>query len=93
MIQIADFLTGAMSRKSVVKVAKKAKACKCLVCEQPVGSGKRGLCDCHYFQFDYARSKCSTKRERIEFEAKHIQEGKVLPSVRGRHGKSNPFMN
>jgi hypothetical protein len=72
------------------KTIAKAKSGKCLLCESKAGS--RGLCNAHYLQF-YKTLTALPKRERIEFEAEQIREGRILPSGHIRQiRKPNPFL-
>jgi hypothetical protein len=91
MIQLADVIGNLMSTRTKAGVARKQKACKCLVCDAMAARGHRGLCKTHYFQFNHAWRKRKTVKARSEFELEQIRKGHVLASIRGQHQKPNIF--
>ena len=83
-----DMVKTVRARKAV-----KLKACKdkCLLCEESAASGRRGLCDYHYMQFDTEKRK-QPVRKRVAFDMAQVQAGRILASRRGKTPRSpNPF--
>lgn len=67
----------------------KVKACECLVCGKP--AVQRGLCWAHYLKFNRTRNALPVK-DRVQFEQKQIEEGRVLASGQSREIRNpNPF--
>ena len=67
----------------------RAKSGSCLLCDSKAGN--RGLCNAHYLQF-YKTMNALPKRERAEFEAEQVKEGRILASGQIRQiRKPNPF--
>lgn len=63
---------------------------QCLVCGKPA-TGRRGLCNGHYLQFNRTVLAMPSK-ERLDFEQEQIREGRVLASGQIRQiKKPNPF--
>lgn len=64
---------------------------QCLRCSEPAEKGCRGLCECHWHQFKYARTvaKGIGQDALEEFEASEIVAGQVKPARRGRTSKGN----
>ncbi len=82
-------MTKTVRAKRLVK--KKTKACKCLLCDQPSASGRRGLCQYHYNQYDNEIRKLPPKK-RKSFEVLQVSTGRILESRRGKTPRSpNPF--
>ena len=63
---------------------------KCLVCEKPAESGKRGLCTNHYMQFRRAMQSLPIEKQ-DEFEQLMIDQGKLLLPQKGGRATLNPF--
>lgn len=62
----------------------------CLVCGK-AATGRRGLCNGHYLQFNRTAQQMPGK-QRLEFEQEQIREGRILASGQIRQIKNpNPF--
>lgn len=73
------------------EVLQRTKAGQCLMCDKV--AKQRGLCHAHYFQF-YRGKMSLPESERIDYERKHIQAGKILASGQSRQIKSpNPYLS
>lgn len=73
-----------------VVVERCIKECKCVICGDPAFA--RALCRSHYYQFEKAK-KSLPARQRPEFEARQIREGRVAVQRKGGRPskKANAF--
>lgn len=88
-------LEALMSQTTKRKVKARRKKAICLAdgCNEPSQTGCRGRCSHHYNQFEYARRKLPTQRQRDLFDATEVASGNILPSARGRCRKRpNPYL-
>lgn len=91
MILIEALMSNATKKR--VRSSKKKALCVSAGCGEPAEVGCRGCCKLHYNQFEYARRKLPTQRERDLFDAREVVAGNILPSARGRCRKRpNPYL-
>jgi Rieske Fe-S protein len=85
-MQGLEFEQFGMSAKVKAMVKSKCKHGACLVpgCASQAAKGKRGLCDSHYSQFNYAKRKRKSAAARAAFDADKVRRGLIKAPRRGR---------
>lgn len=75
--------------KAVIK--ERVTAGKCLCCDRPLL--KRGLCYQCYYAWRNSKNALPTKAKQLEFDAKLIRDGKLLPAQGVRQYTRNSVFN
>lgn len=90
---VEALMTEATKRR--IRDKRKRKLCIRAGCTNPAKPGRRGDCEEHFNQFDYARRLAGPpgSEERQLFDDSEVAAGNVLPPKRGRKPKAgNPYL-
>lgn len=90
--RLEDILAMAGSKRARARIKQKTAVQKCLCCDEPALSGRRGLCSTHWNLFANTKYELTNEAARKRFDRQQVLAGLVLEPRPGRRPKlDNPF--